>query len=279
MDPDAAPVRMVTVGDAQLYVEDDPAATAGRAGEERPALVFAHGGTGSHQHWWQQVPVFRARHRCVTFDARGFGRSTGAAHVRGIDGHAEDLLAVLDALGIGRAVLVGHSMGGYAVSGVARHHPARVAGLVMVDTPFGFATAALGRWAAAMMDRLVAGFDVTAACTAPGFAAARPDLAFLLDSIVRGNPPRPPARGLGAYEQMRDAPPDDLTGYAVPTLFVVGEHDALTVPSLLAATAAAVPGASLVTIAGAGHSPHFEQAEAFNAALGAFLEALGSPGA
>ena len=263
----SAQVHRVAVDDASLFVEV--------VGTGEPALVFAHGGTGSHQHWWQQVPVFAPRHRCITYDARGFGHSTGTPHVDGPDGHIADLVAVLDATGVTQAILVGHSMGGYAVSGVARRHAERVVGLVMVDTPFGIATEALSRWAVGMMDALASGFDVVAACAAPGFADARPDLAFLLDSITRQNPPRPPVRGRSAYEQMRDTPPADWSDHRVPTLFVVGEHDALTVPPLIAATAAAVPGSQLVTIPDAGHSPHFEQASAFNAVLAEFVATCG----
>lgn len=261
---------IIEAGDASLYVESDGAGT--------PPIVFVHGGTGSHQHWMLQVAALRGSYRCVTYDARGFGRSTGAPHVRGIDGHAEDLLAVVDGLGIERAVLVGHSMGGYAVSGVARDHPERVVGLVMVDTPFGLPTSALAAWARDMIVRLEAGFDVVAACTAPDFARRRPDLAFLLESIVRGNPRRDGPRGLDAYHQMVATPPADLTGWRVPTLFVVGEHDALTVPDLIKATAAAVPGARVITITDAGHSPNVEQADAFNRALVGFVEGLAAAG-
>ena len=42
---------------------------------EGPAIVFAHGAGGNHLSWWQQVPVFRERYRCVSFDHRGWGRS------------------------------------------------------------------------------------------------------------------------------------------------------------------------------------------------------------
>jgi 3-oxoadipate enol-lactonase len=114
---------------------------------------------------------------------------------------------------------------------------------------------------------------VVSACAAPGFAAAPLDLVFLLDSITRLNPPRPPVHGRGAYEQMRDATPADWSDFRVLTLFVVGEHDALTTPSLIAATAAAVGGSRLVTIAEAGHSPHFERAATFNTVLAEFVEA------
>src|SRR3990172_6186112 len=44
-----------------------------------PALVFAHGAGGNHLSWWQQVPFFAARYRCVVFDQRAFGRSADAA--------------------------------------------------------------------------------------------------------------------------------------------------------------------------------------------------------
>jgi pimeloyl-ACP methyl ester carboxylesterase len=70
------------------------------------------------------------------------------------------------------------------------------------------------------------------------------------------------------------APPTDLAGWSVPTWFVVGEHDALTVPWLIEATASAVPGARLVTIAGAGHSPNIECAEACNQVLAGVLAEL-----
>jgi pimeloyl-ACP methyl ester carboxylesterase len=72
---------------------------------------------------------------------------------------------------------------------------------------------------------------------------------------------------------MRNHPPVDYGDYAVPTLFIVGEEDELTFPWLIEATAAAIPHAELQVIAGAGHSPYFEQAEAFNAILTAWLKA------
>ena len=256
----------VDVNDTELYYEID--------GDGQTVVVLAHGGTSTHQHWWQQVAAFRDRYRCITYDARGFGLSGRQPNLHGTRGHAEDLIGLLDALAVERAVLVGHSMGGFAVSGVAQHEPERVAGLVMVDTPFGFRTEALGRWAGQMIDKLQDGFDVVAACESPTFAARRPDLAFLTMSISRLNPPRTGPRGVDAYEEMRSQPAGDYREFAVPTLFVVGDEDALTVPWLIEATASAIPGARVETIAGSGHSPHFEQADAFNAVLAKWLAAL-----
>jgi pimeloyl-ACP methyl ester carboxylesterase len=153
------------------------------------------------------------------------------------------------------------------------NHPDRVTGLVMADTPFGFYTPELARWAEHMTEKLLAGFDVVAACASPSFPERRPDLAFLFSYMARVNPARTGPRGLDAYEEMRNHPPVDYGDYAVPTLFIVGEEDELTFPWLIEATAAAIPHAELQVIAGAGHSPYFEQAEAFNAILTAWLKA------
>jgi 3-oxoadipate enol-lactonase len=255
----------VAVNGTELHYESDG---------DGPVVVFAHGGASMHLHWWQQVAALRDRYRCVTYDARGFGLSGRDPSALGTSAHAADLLGLLDALAIDRATLVGQSMGGWAVSGVAQAHPERVAGLVMADTPFGFQTEALSRWAEDMIVKLGAGFDVVAACVAPSFATRRPDLAYLTMSMARLNPARTGPRGLDAYEEMRTRPPGDYRDVRVPTIFIVGDQDALTFPSLIEATAAAIPGARVATIAGAGHSPYFEQAEAFNAVLEAFLGEL-----
>jgi pimeloyl-ACP methyl ester carboxylesterase len=72
---------------------------------------------------------------------------------------------------------------------------------------------------------------------------------------------------------MCNHPPVDYRDFAVPTLFIVGDEDALTFPWLIEATAAVIPQAELQVIGGAGHSPYFEQAEAFNAVLTSWLKA------
>ena len=65
-----------------------------------PALLFAHGLGGNHLSWWQQVPVFAERYRCITADQRGFGQSPDVAGGPGPDALAPDALALLDHLGI-----------------------------------------------------------------------------------------------------------------------------------------------------------------------------------
>src|SRR5690349_1553135 len=130
---------------------DDPVLTSGFVECDREqiyyeavgsgdALVLSHGLGGNHAIWYQQVPEF-AKHYCVvTWDQRGFGRSTNTANNSGPEAAARDLAAVLDHLKIDRAHLVGQSMGGWAVMGYALAHPERVRSLVLADTLGGIYT-------------------------------------------------------------------------------------------------------------------------------------------
>ena len=242
-------------------------------------VVFAHGGEGLHLCWWKQVTAFRRRFRCLTYDAQGFGLSGGGGNLPA-DAAASDLLALLDHLQIERAFLVGHSMGGMAVSGVAQRAPQRVRGLVMGDTPFGFQTEALSRWAAEMIAKIPAGFNVMEHLFAPGFAEAEPELHCLYAGLCRLNSlrerPRNTSGYLEAYIRMRDAPAVDYSAFAVPSLFLVGDRDELTLPWLMEATAKAVGGSRFLVIPGAGHSAFLERSALYNKAVLGFFDEIGA---
>jgi pimeloyl-ACP methyl ester carboxylesterase len=98
-----------------------------------PIVLGVHGITGSHVTW---VPVARHLGDAVTLlapDLRGRGQSAGLGGPYGMAAHAEDLVAVLDHVGVERAVVAGHSMGGYVVTRVAADAPDRLAGAALVD--------------------------------------------------------------------------------------------------------------------------------------------------
>jgi pimeloyl-ACP methyl ester carboxylesterase len=239
-----------------------------------PPLVFAHGAGGNTLVWWQQVPQFARRHRVLTFDHRGFGRSPCA------DGHAQarhfadDLTAVLDHAGIDRAALVCQSMGGWTGMQLARARPDRVAALVLSGTPAGVLTpSVLGALqgivqAAARMDRVPAWNEPHSALAADVFERD-PERGFLYAQLSALNPPGALAR-LALDEVMTD--PGALADWSIPTLLVGGEQDGLFPPDVLAGVAAAIPGARLEVLPYAGHSPYFETPDEFNRVVGEFLE-------
>jgi 3-oxoadipate enol-lactonase len=258
MTQTAVDVGAAPVAGTELYYEITGAG---------PWMVLAHGGEGTRIHWWQQVARLQNDFRCVVYDARGFGQSPAGRLPAGANVYADDLLGLLDHLGIEQANLVGHSMGGLAVSGVAQQHPERVLRLIMSDSPFNFATAALSEWSTQMLAKLANGFDVMAHLYSPGFAERAPDLAYVYHALNRLNSRRAGPTGIEVYQAWRDQPLGDYQSFEVPTLFIVGTEDALTLPPLMKATAAAVHGSKLLEIDGAGHSGYAERAEVFNQAV------------
>jgi pimeloyl-ACP methyl ester carboxylesterase len=239
-----------------------------------PALVLAHGAGGNTLIWWQQVPDFARDRRVVTFDHRGFGRSTCAPadfHAREFAG---DLRAILDAAGIDRAALVCQSMGGWTGLRAALEFPERVACLVLSGTPGGVFTPRVLE-AFARIGRIAAGEGIRGGpALAPDFPTREPELALLYDQISGLNPGLPPA-GLATLAQAR-VEPAELAGFAVPTLMVSGEHDQLFPPDVLKEAAAQIPGCRLVSFPGAGHSPYFEDAARFNRLVAEFLREVGA---
>ncbi len=98
-----------------------------------PVVLLVHGITGSHRSW---TPVARHLGDAVTVlapDLRGRGQSSGLAGPYGMAAHAADLVAVLDHVGCPRAVVAGHSMGGYIVARLAAEAPDRLSAAVLVD--------------------------------------------------------------------------------------------------------------------------------------------------
>ena len=242
-----------------------------------PAVVFAHGAGGNHLSWWQQVPVFSRKYRCVTFDHRGWGLSLDGQEP-GPAAFVEDLRGLLDHLGIERAALVAQSMGGLTCLGFTIAYPQRVWALVMGNTFAGMrrevwlaAAEELRTKAHAVWDRRRR--DGVRRALAPGFARREREKAFLYRQIRLLNEEGP--NRLRTEEQVmraraleRDphvaADREALATIRAPVLFIGGEHDEVMPPSLMEVARHLIPGAQMVVAPGAGHSVYFEQPDTFN---------------
>jgi len=243
------------------------------AGQGEP-LVLCHGMGGNHAVWFQQVAHFAASRRVVSFDHRGFGRSTDHAGRSGPEVAAADLAALLDHLAIERADLVGQSMGGWTVLGFALARPAAVRRLVLADTLGGIEAASLAERVA----RALPGRGPSLAPPAElgrhpalddAFGARDPAHAHLYQMLG----------GFGEPELAAILPrlvacrrkPEELAALRLPVLLVVGERDPLFPPDVVRRAAALLPDARVVEIPGTGHSPYFEDPGAWNAAVADFL--------
>jgi len=106
------------------------------AGSGERAFVLVHGFTGSRDDFREHVPELARLGRTIALDQRGHGGTTnsGRSDDYTLDGLVADLAAAFDALGLARADLLGHSLGGMVALRFALAHPGRVASLVLMDT-------------------------------------------------------------------------------------------------------------------------------------------------
>jgi pimeloyl-ACP methyl ester carboxylesterase len=117
-----------TVNGTRLYYE--------RTGAGAPPLLFVHGFGCAHEDWQPQVEAFGPRHMAISCDLRGHGASPGEPEACDIETYGADVAALLRALNLSGAVLIGHSMGTRVVLQACLDAPDRVAGLVLVDGSF-----------------------------------------------------------------------------------------------------------------------------------------------
>jgi 3-oxoadipate enol-lactonase len=251
---------LVKLNDIDLYYESTG---------EGPTVVFLHGAGGNHLSWWQQVPVFRERYRCVTVDHRGFGQSTDPTQA-GSTRYADDLTALLDHLGIERAALVAQSMGGRTASEFTLRHPERVWALVMCDTLGAFVWPELEPRRAQLREERLAkageGGLLLRGYMAPAFLRNEPVRTFLYQQVQALNPPR------GETAPAPPATKAQLAAIRVPSMFFVGSEDPVAAPEVVRAVQNEIPGSGYREFAGAGHSVYWEQPQEFNAALAPFLD-------
>jgi len=241
-----------------------------------PAVVLVHGFGLDLRMWDPQVQRLAERFLVVRYDCRGFG-SSGPLDPAVPYTHAEDLVALLDHLGIASAVLAGLSFGGRVVVQAALLAPERVRALVLLDAVLdGVPWDPDSEAGMAEVARQVAAAGVTAGQQAwlahPLFAAARarPDLAARLAEMVSGYPGQH-WLGQDPHRPDRRPPIDALSELAMPTLVLAGERD---VPCFLAMSdvlASRIPGAESVRIAGAGHMVNLEQPALVSDLLDRFL--------
>ncbi len=256
-----------TIGGAELEHE---------ATGSGPALLLLHAFPLGLFMWEPQVGALAATHRVVRFDARGFGGSPAGEGPLTMEAIADDGAALLDHLGIEKAVVAGCSMGGYAALAFVRRHPHRLAGLVLQDTRAGADTEEAKASRAALAAKVLAeGASAAAEAFLPKLLGEttqreRPELAVQLRERILATSPRGIANalhGLAARADSRGL----LGAIAVPTLVLVGAEDVLTPPSEAEALAAAIPGARLDVIPGAGHLANLENPVAVTAAWRGFL--------
>ena len=242
-----------------------------------PGLVLAHGAGGNHLSWWQQVPVLSRHFRCVTFDHRGFGSSRDLPGGPGGDAFIEDLLQLLDHVGIERAALVAQSMGGWTSLGFASKYPDRVTALALCDTTAGIDDPEVAREMKALQQDMPRQLSmVLQRAYSSEFPQRDPARCFLYQQISGLNVQVPPDLLMKLTAMRHRVEP--LIECRLPTLLLVGEEDVLTPARTMELIARRIPHSRFEKVRGAGHSVYFERPDEFNRIVHEFLRSA-IPGA
>ncbi|MDE2892293.1 MAG: alpha/beta hydrolase [Chloroflexota bacterium] len=238
-------------------------------------IVFVHDAGGNRLSWWQQIPAFRDRFRCVTYEVRGWGRSQDLSG-EGVTAFSRDLGELMDGLQIDNATLVGQSMGGFTVMPYAARNPDRVDALMMADTVVGIGDAAI---LAGLEDSLEAAGSATpeeweTQMFGSAYVVRSPEGVFLYNQIRALNSPPESFAGYGVEQGA--ASNDELANLTMPVVFVAGSEDALIPASLIEQAADLIPHAKYVEVPTCGHSVYWELPDRFNGILEKLLvEAYG----
>jgi pimeloyl-ACP methyl ester carboxylesterase len=231
-----------------------------------PALILIHGAGGSHLHW----PAALRRMPGATVyavDLPGHGRSEGPGREH-IEDYVADIVRFMDAVGVSRGVLVGHSMGGAIAQMTALMAPERVAGLVLVGT------GARLRVAPALLDGIL--------------QDARGALALITEWAW--GPEADPAMVARGRQMMARVNPRVVWGdfaacdrfdirervgeITAPTLVITGSEDRMTPPKFGQWLAEHIPGARFVLVEGAGHMVMLEKPDQVASAVREWLKAV-----
>lgn len=242
-------------------------------GEGRP-LVFIHGLGWDNTLWSRQLARYGTAYRVIAGDTRGHGGSEKPTGPYSIDLFAEDWAALLDALAVRGACLVGFSQGGMIAMTLALARPDLIDALVLVSTACRSHANARENMEARIAAMREQGAEASARIGAasvfsPAFLAANPErlAQFVAWRAAMAQEPLAEAMRAAYGFDLKAA----LSAVRKPCLVVAGTADTLTRPDAVVEVAAAIPGAAFETVAGAGHMIPVEQPEAFDRLLDGFL--------
>lgn len=249
----------------------------------RPWLVLSNSFATTHMLWEPQMTAFSEHYRVLRYDTRGHGASDEPAGPCTFDLLADDIITLMNELGIERSAVVGISLGGMTGLTLALNAPERLNAVICCD-----ARADASDGFKAMWDKNLAHVEEA------GIAALiKPTIERWFTAKFRDNPANQAIRAAAGKMIMATT----KRGYveiarclqglnilprlgeiAVPAHFVVGAEDPAAPPNVMAEMAAAMPNASLTEIPDAAHLSNIEQPAAFTKAVTAFLDqTLDSP--
>jgi 3-oxoadipate enol-lactonase len=221
-----------------------------------PTLVLIHALGTDRRMWAQQVPVFAEGHQILAYDVRGHGHSDKPAGPYSLESLADDLRGLLDALGIGRASLLGLSIGGMIAQTFALRYPDVVGRLILADTTSEYPPEGRRQFAERALQVEANGIGPIVPATLERWFTSefRVEDGEAVEEIRKILAAADPVGYAGACLAVSQVDTTARLGQIrVPTLVLVGEHDPGTPVEAAARIQRAIPGARLEVIPGASH--------------------------
>ena len=269
-----APAFVTVAGRKLAYEEVSPPSPQG-------TVLLLTGLAAKRQGWYRQMAAFGQHYRTIALDHRDVGDSDLATAPYSTADQADDAAAVLTALGVGHAYVVGISMGGFIALELTLRHPEMVDKLVLTSTSAGGQThvrAGLRTTMMLMMPRLGradAGQRAKrtyAYIMAPGYCQRHPDEWEHIASIARYRPQSSAAHRRQLRACLRHDVASRLGEIHAPTLVIHGEVDPLVPVGNGKFLASHIPNARLILYPNTGHVPIVERAADYNRDVLAFLQ-------
>jgi pimeloyl-ACP methyl ester carboxylesterase len=244
-----------------------------------PVVALIHGLGLNRQVWDKYRSRLGQRYHVLTYDLYGHGESTAPPQTPGVTLFSEQLIGLMDELGIDQSALVGFSLGGMINRRVAIDHPDRVSALAILNSPHDRGAEAQARAERQAMDAAAGGPGATLEAAierwfTPEFRNKHSDYIERVRGWVLANDPYIYAQcrqvlAFGVVELIRPEPP-----ITHPTLVITCEHDSGSTPAMSQAIASEIAGAGVIIVPDLKHMGLTENPSFFINALSEFLEAV-----
>ena len=244
-----------------------------RTGVGKSPLILLHGLTANGLCWTAIAHELEGEYDVIMPDFRGHGQSSAPDYGYRYDDHANDVVGLMNGLGISPTVLIGHSMGGLVAAVVASHYPALIRGLILADPTF----------ISSKQQREVRDSDVADQHK----RVLNGSLAELVEDLKTKHPQRSLSTieliararletSMSAFDVLTPPNPDYMqlvSSIDIPTLVVIGENGVVS-SEVAAELQRANPKLQVEKIPKAGHGIHYDQPERFAAIVKSFLRSI-----
>jgi pimeloyl-ACP methyl ester carboxylesterase len=243
-------------------------------------VLFIHGFPFDKSSWQPQMEFLKNTHRVIAYDIRGFGKSTAGNEIASINLFADDLIKLMDALLINKAVACGLSMGGYILLNAVSRYPERFEGIILCDTQCLADSPATKEKRNKSITQVKAGglknyaetFVINVFCSET--LISKKELVEKIKKVIVSTSPLTITQTLSALAERKDMC-TALNEISIPALILCGKEDAATMLAQSEYLNHHIANSTLHYIERAGHLSNLEQPDVFNQLLSDFISVPG----